>query len=80
MQQLKQREAEAVAAGFKIRPAVPAGTGAPIWTPQDKAWALALIERTPCTCTRLYSGEYAKCERCDFLRKFTSMRGGAAHG
>lgn len=52
----------------------------PEWTDGDKRWALALIERTPCACTRLYNGEYARCERCDFLRKLTPMREDAAHG
>lgn len=31
-------------------------------------WARALIERTPCTCSRLYYDSWARCERCDFLR------------
>lgn len=52
----------------------------PEWTAQDKAWALGLIERTPCTCTRLPNLVRIRCERCDFLRKFTSMREDAAHG
>lgn len=48
--------------------------GAPIWTAQDKWWALTLISNIPCRCAHIGDGEYVECERCSFLRKFGGMR------